>query len=689
MRVLVLAALWSCTGSPEPSAPEPVPPVPQAVEPVPPASPRLDPDEVHVDVLELGQLQDLERAGWSAGALLARLDGSAPPAAVHADLATLARGPAWSATAALLQRELDAVVEAVQWDVVTDHREAVRWTKGNVTRALDSRWLTSPRAHLRLAGVVQRIDRQDLHPSPSCGELRFVYRLAYAVPDDSGTVRGSRLPLTLNAVFVPAEQDCAAWARRWGEQPTTAGVLDPAGLRFDRFEVNAQVLRLPAGVATEPGGQAAYLFAVLAPDRAGAMQLRPLENTPDVARIAADPALRAELLDWINDHVAAIDQGSYLLPERFLTTRALSWSTAGINRVANRPFSALLPPGEQESLVLPENGLQHVASTAGLVDRLDNGTCTGCHQAGSTAGFHLLGPDDPALAGLTNRLAGGLSPHLAAERPRRQRRTAALADRSPVDRFRHHSLTPAGAEAGPVRVAADQPCLPDASLSALQPGAAWGCAEEHRCEVLVEGPEVALQWGMCVPQSAAGLRAGMSCRRQTVTSRFQSGRKQAAAGLPWATHAYADHFVQSQRYGLPEDKRFSPSAHNCRPPVLGVPLGRAYRTCTAEERALEGVIDQTGELAPELCGVVGGAAFDACVEGDFHGCMEKIVGRGMVAACDPAHPCREDHTCQALPFQLKGVPTEAGRALAERGVGFCTPTYFLFQLRLDGHPAPT
>jgi hypothetical protein len=28
------------------------------------------------------------------------------------------------------------------------------------------------------------------------------------------------------------------------------------------------------------------------------------------------------------------------------------------------------------------------------------------------------------------------------------------------------------------------------------------------------------------------------------------------------------------------------------------------------------------------------------------------------------------------------------RALGSQGTGFCSPTYFLFQLRLDGHPTP-
>jgi hypothetical protein len=86
--------------------------------------------------------------------------------------------------------------------------------------------------------------------------------------------------------------------------------------------------------------------------------------------------------------------------------------------------------------------------------------------------------------------------------------------------------------------------------------------------------------------------------------------------------------------------------------------------------------------------VVGGNSFDLCVEGDFHKCLEQIIGRGMVARCSEQLPCREDAICQMLPWQLEGVPSEAGQKLSEAGIGFCTPTYFLFQLRLDGHPTP-
>ena len=60
----------------------------------------------------------------------------------------------------------------------------------------------------------------------------------------------------------------------------------------------------------------------------------------------------------------------------------------------------------------------------------------------------------------------------------------------------------------------------------------------------------------------------------------------------------------------------------------------------------------------------------------------------MVDSCHVDRFCREDYICQALPYQLKGVDTEKGKAIVDAGVGFCTPTYFVFQLRLDGHPIP-
>ncbi len=241
---------------------------------------------------------------------------------------------------------------------------------------------------------------------------------------------------------------------------------------------------------------------------------------------------------------------------------------------------------------------------------------------------------------------------------------------------------------GLVAVAPNQPCPPPDSHADLAPLATWSCSQEAGpadCRVVAEDPRVAVNWGQCLPrpEDPRALTAGMTCRG----GQLHSGDP-AAGSAPWNLGAAADRVQLRQLYELPEDKSFSSSALNCRPTRIGVPLGRTYRSCRADERGLEQVRGERGGMKPELCAVVGGSAFDRCVEKDFHACLEQIVGRGMVASCSLDQPCREDSICQALPHQLDAVPSQAGRALAEAGIGFCTPTYFLFQMRLDGHPVP-
>jgi hypothetical protein len=628
---------------------------------------------------------------------MARASGTPAPDAARPDLSWLAtHAPTWRALARRLADDVDAAIAPIERPLVTELADALRFPAGNVGRRLDLRWLTSPDAHLSLAGVVNRLDRRDLLPAPSCGEVRLVYRLAYTQTRDGGAAVGSRLPLTLNVVLVPeADDDCAAVARSWAHLPDgpeaaaalTQGPL--AGLRLDRVEVNAQVVRFPSGLETEFAGQALYLLRVYrfeapaGPDGGPTAAPVPLENTPDVARLRADPAARADLAGWIQANLADIDRGTYRLPARFSAEAGLSWSTLGVNRSANHAFSAIFL--EDEAALPNPSGapdLRFVASRRGLLERLDSGTCMGCHQAASTAGFHLLGPDG-ATAGVTNRLASPVSPHLSADLPRRRAYAAAVGSGVAPDRYRAHPLTPPPAD-GPAAVAINQPCLPDAHRADLQPGVAGACSQAAgptACEVAAADPATALNWGQCVPADP-GLLSGLTCRVGAI-----SAREPATDGA-FNQHAYEDTVALTQRYDLPEDKTFAADALNCRPTRIGVPLGRTYRRCSADERALTGVVNDGGALSPDLCAVVGGAKFDRCVAEDFHACLEQIVGRGMVATCSAAVPCREDMICQQLPWQLEGVPDDAGRALTEAGVGFCTPTYFLFQLRLDGHPVP-
>jgi hypothetical protein len=211
----------------------------------------------------------------------------------------------------------------------------------------------------------------------------------------------------------------------------------------------------------------------------------PLENTPDVAKLRADSALRGELAAWIAENLSDIDRGTYRLPDAFLAKDALSWSTLGVNRGSNHAFSALFLDRLDELPNLEEakaEDLVFVASQRGLLERLDAGTCTGCHQAASTAGFHLLGPDD-ATAGVTNRLASAISPHLTVERSRRTAYAAALASGRDPNRFRSHPLAPVGSLGSYAAAEINQPCLPDSHTGDLSAAASWGC-ESGTCEVV-------------------------------------------------------------------------------------------------------------------------------------------------------------------------------------------------------------
>src|SRR5207249_3568490 len=132
----------------------------------------------------------------------------------------------------------------------------------------------------------------------------------------------------------------------------------------------------------------------------------PLENTPDVERAKRDATFRKELLSRIADpaNQAKIDEGTVILPDRFLAVRSTDVTPHGLARRHNRPFRDLFSRAE-----LPEIKAR----------RLDGMSCPGCHASRSVAGFHFLG-DETAPPGSVNALFVGRSPHLADELLRRK-----------------------------------------------------------------------------------------------------------------------------------------------------------------------------------------------------------------------------------------------------------------------------
>lgn len=625
-----------------------------------------------LDTLEPATLGLLERRGFGFGAAFGRGD-AASNAALHE------ASPAYRQ----LTTTVIADVAELRRDMEATGRRLYEITDGNVGRVFETAWMSAPTARFGLVGVVLRLDRRDFAPAPrqaeTCGEVRLVYRLGYRF-QRAGRTYASRMPFSVNVVhdLRPGEGGCAALARatrvpadlatpqaRAAWLATT--VLAGATGRPKQVEINAQVVRFPSGQETTFGGQAAYLMRVFGITDAGIAE-KPLENTPDAARLKADAALRDDLARFLTERSGEVDRGVVLLPERFLATKAISFSTYGSARLANRPFAQAFGRDGQAFAGLAFGGMTTAASSAGFIERLDAGTCQGCHQSGATAGFHLIGEDAPD-ASPVNRVLVGYSPHLHAERPRRAAYAETVAAGREPNRYRPLPLSPPArwaVEGVPAfqRAGLGQACLPDSQRRHVAAG--FTCEGRATCQELAENAALGVSFGQCVLNDKRDEFSGQACL---------TGRIATDPIRPWLDRFAVTGQVNSRA------ARINARDHTCRPPVGGAPAGLAYRQCDENDRRFVGF--RPGQTPPnEICGFAGGRAFDICVAThDFANCLGGSIVRGMRATCSAERLCREDFMCQALPSDLPDVGRVAG-------LGYCSPTYFLFQMRLDGHPDP-
>jgi hypothetical protein len=574
---------------------------------------------------------------------------------------------------------ISADVAQLRAEMAAGGRKLYEVTDGNVGRVMDMRWLSTDAARFRLAGVVNRLDRRDfgnLRGEASCGEVRLIYRLAYSFTGSQGRTMASRMPFNFNAVYtVKPEEDggCQATALRWTpglDEAVDAGWLagggaDRSALTLKQLELNAQIVRFPSGQETEFGGQAAYLMRIFGIDGDGVTAL-PLENTPDTAALASAAALKADLAAYLRDNVAAIDAGVYEVPERFLARKIVSYSTFGSVRLANRPFAQLFAAADFAGLTF--DGMRLVKTAEALLTRLENGSCQGCHQTGSTAGFHFIGLDDRSSSPL-NRIEVGISPHLHAELPRRAAWVSAVAEDRAPDTFRPLSSAPPADWSTPTvayaPAKAGMSCmLPD---EAARFGGAWSCEAGLSCTALAGASGVDARMGQCLlPPKSPGMFSGHPCMTGEIASNAaQPFNDKMTLGAQIAAFAPA----------------INRDSYTCRPPKIGVPAGIAYRACSDRDRNFAGFTP--GKSAPrEICGLAGGKAFDLCVAtNDFDSCLGGAVVRGNRPTCSADTFCREDYMCQAFPPDTPGLAKVKGK-------GFCSPTYFIFQMRIDNHPTP-
>ena len=500
-------------------------------------------------------------------------------------------------------------------------------------RLFDPAYLTSPRARFELIGALSRLDRRPFTPG-ACGELRLVYRLAYTA-DAGGRSLFSRLPMTLTLDYLddpPGEGGCVEAARRW-RIPEAGGppaALDRERLdaaRLHRVQVNLQSVRWPSAVHPSLGGHAEYILRAFSFDRDGELAAEPLENTPDVEALRRDAEARADLLAWIRDPgtLRRIDEGTAVMPARFAAERAVSAAPHGLARVANRPFFQLFDEDDVAGIDFEGLDLERVRSPAGLLRRLDDHSCAGCHQGRAVAGFHLLGEDRPGAAA-GNAVASALSPHARDELGRRRDLLAAeAAGRDDASYARPFSERDRGAKG-----AYGTPC----GLTADETFAAWDCAEGLRCRPYGSSP-AAPHVGVCLPEAP---EVGDPCEVGELRARAEPRADRIHSTEGW------------------------PCGHGqvCNRSRVGFPGGMCTASCADPGDA--GRCGAIAVLEPFNACIARGQAFDEC--------LRDHVRPAALRACDADTSCRNDYLC----------------ARNADGDGVCIPPYFLFQMRVDGHP---
>ena len=534
-----------------------------------------------------------------------------------------------------LSRDLEAIKAA-------DPLLSVTMAKSH--RLFDKRWLRSPAATFELAGIVNRIDRRPFHAG-TCGELRFIYRLKYATLWRGSQV-ASRLPFTVNIVYWihegPDGADCGSVARRWrfptgttdvelaGWLISDKGPLAPAFLdarRLKSVEINLQSVRWPSTVRPDLGAHAEYLLRVFkSGETPGRFTLAKLENTPDVRRIRSDSRLRRALLEWLRTpaNLTMIDQGIATLPERFLARKATSVAPLGLSRLANRPFAQIFSADDFSGIDFSKG--RYVRSAEAFLRRLDDLSCAGCHQARSVAGFHLLGVDR-ADTDPVNAIAVSGSPHLLGDQPRRKAFVRAIARGEMPDSARPFSDRP------------DEDRGDYGSHCGLgdEGFAHWTCGKGLRCQPL-GAPKGDMTVGQCFPSGKA--QVGDPCE---------------PGWLRVNTHPHRDRLVAS--------KRLACAGHQvCEATRVGFPGGMCAGSCGTAGRAAT-----CGSIA-----LLNG--FNRCLarREPFARCITENVRPAGLRRCDDETPCRDDYLC----------------ARTASGTGACIPPYFLFQMRVDGHPRP-
>ncbi|MHB8268102.1 hypothetical protein [Bradyrhizobium sp.] len=340
--------------------------------------------------------------------------------------------------------------------------------------------LYSKESRFVLAGIVNRMDRAYVLPE-SCGEVRLIYRLTRIKPMQAGEATSPRLPMTLNIVL-KAKGDhtvdgsgvaltCSELARRWlaADESPPSGVELAARLNsndgpldsitpenIDRIETNLQIAHAPKSAARD--FRTDYLLKVFHYNaQSRRFEEAPLENQIDRDKIFADAGLKREFRAWLLDpkNLADLDRGTILIPEKFLATGAIAATPVGFAPSNLQAEFGLIQADGYGNEVVGEGevvaalrkaaaggvALENIRSVAGFERRLNDMTCSGCHQTRGIGGFHFPGVDWMAEKP-SNSTVVPASPHFFGDQIRRRDILTALRDGALPDYSRGFSNRP-------------------------------------------------------------------------------------------------------------------------------------------------------------------------------------------------------------------------------------------------------
>ncbi|MFO7566985.1 MAG: hypothetical protein R6X02_30350 [Enhygromyxa sp.] len=504
-----------------------------------------------------------------------------------------------------------------------------------VHRQFDLSWLSSPDTRFELIGVVNRMDRQVFAPE-RFGETRLIYRLAYT-RTQRGVSVDSRLPMTINVVFWQRgdQADRRAIQSRWQAEPELAGAELAAWLRADGHALASAQLDPGLLKSVEIDVQTERWPSTIRPDMAGHAEyllqvFRLREGSWEPSPLENTPDLR--LLGRDAEARAALLEWLRAPEQR----EALDHGTLVVpDRFLASSATSVTPRGFAR---LANRPWSQLFSPADFADYDFAGQATVRSPAAllrrldglSCQGCH----ESRSIAGFhllgaerdpdkaVDALAVFTSPHLEGELERRAVWHAAVQRGEPASEARPLSEHERKRGAWGTHCGLGDPGFAD-----------WTCDEGLVCTRLAD-PEL----GTCLEPGPA--LVGGVCEVGEIRAR-------------------ADH--HKDRITKVEQRPCADGGA-CNTNRVGFPEGMCAFACDSEAGGPDGA-----------CGVIPNLrSFNDCLAArqPFVQCIEKAGFPAQMRSCSVDAPCRNDYIC----------------ARSGSDAGVCLPPYFLFQLRVDGHP---